>query len=242
MSVGRIHSIESLGSLDGPGIRTVFFMQGCNMQCLYCHNRDSWDCSGGKSISTDEIVRSTLSYCDYYGGRGGVTFSGGEPLLQSDFLIEVVGELKKRGIHTALDTSGSIFSESSRRLIELVDLVILDIKHSDIGQYEELCRYSGSNTFKTLEFLQNGHSPYWIRQVILKGYTASISQVDKLQQIVSRGLFPEKVELLPYHKMGLEKWTALNCESPLQGIDPPSEDLMSQLNTRLYNSFTVSKK
>lgn len=237
MNPGRIHSIETMGTLDGPGIRTVFFMQGCNMQCLYCHNRDSWDLSSGKAISKEEIVETVSSYRAYYGGNGGVTFSGGEPLLQSSFLLDVVIELKKRGIHTALDTSGSVYSRESRELLGAVDLVILDIKNSDDKVFRELCGLSSRNMKANLVYLQEGKTPYWIRQVILEGYTDSQKQMDDLSRMLKRGKPPLKIELLPYHGMGMEKWDAAGQHYGLKGAVPPDRELMNQLNMRLRNSL-----
>lgn len=236
MNEGRIHSMETLGSLDGPGIRTVFFMQGCNMKCLYCHNRDSWDKNSGRVISVEEILFIVRSYRDYYGETGGVTFSGGEPLLQSEFLLEVVLELNKISIHTAIDTSGSVFSETTRILLDLADLVILDIKHSDRLKYRSICYFPGDPAFNTLKFLQHGETPYWIRQVILEGYTDSVDQVDHLRRITEKGRYPVKIELLPYHDMGKIKWTNMNENYILKDIKTPSNKLMNQLKRRLYNS------
>ncbi|MBI9099385.1 MAG: pyruvate formate lyase-activating protein [Spirochaetaceae bacterium] len=233
MKTGRIHSIESLGSLDGPGIRTVFFMQGCNMKCLYCHNRDSWDCRGGEVISTGEILSAVKSYRAYYGHTGGVTFSGGEPLLQSDFLLEVVTGLKDMGVHCAIDTSGSLYNGNTERLIDQTDLVILDIKHSDPHMYRTLCGSDGSASFRTLEYLKKSRTPYWIRQVIVPGYTDSFQQIDMLKELIMGKKSPERVELLPYHDGGKDKWISLGQQYPLEAIGSPPSDLMSVLRTRL---------
>lgn len=238
MLTGRLHSIETLGSLDGPGLRTVFFMQGCNMRCLYCHNRDSWEVAGGKVCSSGELVEAALSYREYYGEKGGVTFSGGEPLLQADFLIEAVRELKRLGIHTALDTSGSVYSEKSRELFRLADLVMLDIKHSDKARYPELCGFPGGNAFSNLRYLQLQGLKYWIRQVIVEGYTDSEEQADGLARLLAARNPPEKTELLPYHDMGLSKWTASGSRYPLGGIKPPPAERMELLRNRLRGLST----
>lgn len=236
MSKGRIHSIESMGTLDGPGLRTVFFMQGCNMRCLYCHNRDSWDPRSGREISVDEILESAASYKSYYGMSGGVTFSGGEPLLQSSFLLQAVNKLKKEGIHTAVDTSGSLFSRDTRELFDAVDLVILDIKHSNSYRFRELCGLPIENLRRNLEYLQKGGTAYWIRQVIAGGYTDTHQQINSLSRMIRRGAEPVKIELLPYHAMGMEKWAEAGEEYRLSHLEPPSGDLMDQLNMRLRNS------
>ena len=242
MKSGRLHSVESLGALDGPGLRTVFFMQGCNMKCLYCHNRDSWSPIGGGVITVEDILKQVSSYREYYGKTGGVTFSGGEPLLQYDFLIDVITELKKLEIHTAVDTSGSVFNVKTNELFDLVDLVILDIKNSDPLMFSELCSHNSENTFSNLSYLQNSQNEYWIRQVIIEKYSDTEDQIDKLSDMLDLANRPGKIELLPYHSMGNEKWIHRGEPYPLKDVEPPSEELMNQLNTRLYRSSTVSRK
>ena len=233
MIKGCIHSVETMGTLDGPGLRTVFFLQGCNMRCVYCHNRDSWSTAGGEICTVDNIVSTALSYREYYGDEGGVTFSGGEPLLQSDFLAEAVNALNKRGIRTAVDTSGSVFNKNTIKIFNLADLIILDIKHSDKEQYGRLCSFSGNPAFSCLEYLQSGSIKYWVRQVIAEGYTDSVGQVDNLAEILASGNQPERVELLSYHDMGKEKWKKCGKEYPLEGVFPPSEERMRFLRGRI---------
>jgi pyruvate formate lyase activating enzyme len=234
--------VETLGSLDGPGVRTVFFLQGCNMKCLYCHNRDSWSLSGGSLYTIDKILSIVERYISYYGKKGGVTFSGGEPLLQCDFLIEILKELKKMNVHTCIDTSGSLFNQKSREVINLADLVILDIKHSKRSFYESLCSFPGDTAFDNLKYLQNCEKAYWIRQVILEGYSDDIKQVEELGSLLQSANPPEKIQLLPFHQMGREKWISLGEKNPLEGVKPPAELRMDQLKSRLYNSFTESRK
>ncbi len=233
MIQGRIHSIETMGTLDGPGIRTVFFLQGCNMQCVYCHNRDSWSLNGGELYSVDKVVSTALSYREYYGENGGVTFSGGEPLLQGDFLFEAAASLKKYGISTAVDTSGSVFNEKTVEIFSLVDLVILDIKHSAVDKYESICSFPGRPAFASLKFLQKNRTRYWIRQVIVDSYTDTVEQVDRLVEILDSDNPPERIELLPYHSMGSNKWLKYGKNCPLEGISPPSKEKMSELKSRL---------
>ncbi len=233
MIQGRIHSIETMGTLDGPGIRTVFFLQGCNMQCVYCHNRDSWSLNGGELYTVGKVVSTALSYREYYGEDGGVTFSGGEPLLQGDFLFEAAASLKKYGISTAVDTSGSVFNRKVAELFRLVDLVILDIKHSDMNQYGRICSFSGDSAFCCLEYLQNSNIRYRVRQVIVEGYTDTVEQVDHLAEILESDNPPERVELLPYHDMGKNKWANCGKEYPLDGVLPPTEERVGLLRGRL---------
>ena len=229
MTSCRLHSIETMGTLDGPGIRTVFFLQGCNMKCRYCHNRDSWDTGCGTEYSVSDIVSTAESYRDYCGPDGGVTFSGGEPLLQADFLLEAVAALKEKGINTAIDTSGSVFNEKTRKLFNAADLIILDIKHADASEYPRICSFPGDNTFSNLRYLQSGQKRYWIRQVIAEGLTDCIDQVSRLRKLLQTGNAPEKIELLPYHDMGREKWTALGDDYPMEGTSPPLKEKMLKL-------------
>ncbi|MBI9104842.1 MAG: 4Fe-4S cluster-binding domain-containing protein [Spirochaetales bacterium] len=249
MIKGRLHSIETLGTLDGPGLRTVFFMQGCNMKCLYCHNRDSWSLNGGREFSLDELISTVISYREYYGEEGGVTFSGGEPLLQADFLIDVVKELKAMYIHTAIDTSGSLFNEKTRKLFGLADLIILDIKHARKNEYKSVCSYPGEMAFANLAFLQESNKKYWVRQVIVDGYTDDERQVEELKNLLQFGKTgrsdspcnsdypeksvnkPERIELLPYHAMGKEKWLTCGMAYPLTGMEPPSTGRMRLLES-----------
>lgn len=233
MKTGLIHSVETLGLLDGPGLRTVFFMQGCNMRCIYCHNRDSLDIEGGRSCTVGEIADTALRYREYHGEDGGVTFSGGEPLLQAEFLIEAVKALRSRGIKTALDTSGSFYNEKTRILFGLVDLVILDIKHSDKRRYPELCRFPGENAFANLEYIRRNSVRYWIRQVVVGGYTDTEEQAAKLARLFDSGHKPEKIELLPYHETGREKWSACGEAYPLEGAEPPSAARMKLLREKI---------
>ena len=235
-TVGRLHSIETMGTLDGPGLRTVFFMQGCNMRCLYCHNRDSWERSGGTEYSVQDLVKTAESYREYHGPDGGVTFSGGEPLLQADFLLEVVSELKTRGIHTAIDTSGSVFSEKTRRLFELTDLVILDIKHALESEYTRICSFPADSAFSTLRYLQAGRKSYWVRQVIAEGFTDSTEQVMQLKKLLQTGNRPEIIELLSFHHMGREKWKACGDNYPMEKSFPPDEIKMEMLKSIISGS------
>lgn len=231
----QVHKIESLGALDGPGLRTVIFLQGCNMRCLYCHNRDSWDFSAGTNISFDEILSVILSNRPYFGAKGGVTFSGGEPLVQATALLKFIKVLKEQGIHITIDTSGSISSEKVEEIFDLADLVILDIKHAQSDRFLDLCGLSDEPVKKNLQYLQQKATDYWIRQVVLEGYTDSIDQIDRLKKLLSRGSLPQKVQLLPYHAMGQEKWESLEEEYVLAGVKPPTNELMDQLNMRLRN-------
>ena len=238
---GLVHSVESMGSLDGPGLRTVFFMQGCNMRCCYCHNPDSWSPSGGAEYSAEDILSAALDYKPYYGDSGGVTFSGGEPLLQADFLIEAVELLKAHGIASAVDTSGSVFNKKTRTLFNAAALVILDIKHAKKERYLEICSFPGDATFENLQYLQKNKIRYWIRQVVAAGLTDDDRQIDELAALLQEGARPEKTELLAYHSMGAEKWSevedaytrSVSLTEILRSLTPPEPARLKFLQSRL---------
>lgn len=224
---GRIHSIETLGLLDGPGIRTIFFLQGCPLRCSYCHNPDTQQIVGGNEMTSDEIVQTAKRYLPYYRhSDGGVTFSGGEPLLQGAFLLETLKLLKAEGIHTALDTSGFGQEKYFDEILELVDVVLLDIKHFDRNEHQKLTgvKMKGRNLF--LNRLANFKGKIWIRHVMLPGMTDSSNAMDLLYRSI-RFLATkiEKIEILPYHKMGVEKYKALEMAVPLQDIPEMDHDV-----------------
>ena len=192
---GRVHAIQTLGTVDGPGLRTVIFLQGCPLRCFYCHNPKSWDFSSGTLMSVDEIVEKILKFKDYYGETGGVTLSGGEPTAQAEFASELFKRLHKHSIHTALDTAGPILNPVVRELLNHTDLVILDIKSTDS---EEFRRITGGELSNTQEFLDECLSmgkPLWIRQVIISGLNDDFKHMDALSEFL-RGKDIERVELL----------------------------------------------
>lgn len=220
---GKIHSFETLGGLDGPGIRTVIFLQGCPMRCKYCHNADTFDVSGGIDMTVKETIEFCRRYKNYYGEKGGVTLSGGEPLFQSEFIIALLEAFKRENIHTVLDTSGCVYAP---RALDLADLIILDIKHTDPAEFEKLTGHSMENTLKTLEYCKLKKHKYWIRQVIACGITDNESQVAALKAMSGNA---EKIELLPYHDMGKDKWEKAGLEYQLF-VDPPTIELMEKLH------------
>jgi len=223
----RIHSIETLGALDGPGIRTVIFFQGCPMRCAYCHNADMLFAAGGEEKSAGELVNFCARFKNYYGEEGGVTLSGGEPLLQYEAAAELIEALKKEGIHTALDTSGAVFAKNA---LAAADLVILDIKHTDPSAFLRLTGHSIHNTLKTLEFLKAGGKPFWVRQVVASGITDSPDQIAALRKIAAGAA---RVELLPYHALGAEKWAKCGLEYALKDLKPPDEKTMERLRKQV---------
>lgn len=224
--IGKIHSIETFGTVDGPGIRFVVFMQGCTLKCKYCHNRDTWDLHSGTPTSTQELIKHILNYKSYMDNSGGgVTVSGGEPLLQSEFVTELFKKLKELGIHTALDTAGSLpISNQIKELLQYTDLVILDIKHINDEKAKDLTGFSNKNNLEFAKYLNNINKPMWIRQVLVPGYTDDKFDLQKLKNFIDTLKNVEKVEILPYHNLGMFKWEELGIEYELKDVVPPSQE------------------
>lgn len=215
--VGRIHSFESLGAADGPGIRFVIFMQGCSLKCKYCQNRDTWDINGGTEYTVEEIFNKILRYKNYIMNNGGVTISGGEPLLQVEFLIELFKLLKKENIHTCIDTSGNVaLTEKVKELIELTDLFLLDIKSINDEVCKDLTGVSNKNELNFAKYLSDNGKELWIRQVIVPGITDDENDLVELSKFIKSLKTVKKVELLKYHDLGKFKWENLNLEYPLK--------------------------
>ena len=224
--VGKINSIQTLGAVDGPGVRFVLFMQGCPLRCAYCHNPDTWDMSGGENVYADEIFGKVLRYKEYYEG-GGITVSGGEPLLQADFVYELFSLCKKEGIHTALDTSGCIWNESVERLLEVTDLCLLDYKMTNADDYKKytLCEKSKVDAF--LGELQKRNIDTWLRQVIVKGINDTRENVERLYAVRDAHPCVKKVELLPFRKLCMPKYENLGIDFPLAEVpETTSEDIL----------------
>lgn len=221
----KIHSIDTFGTVDGPGVRFVIFMQGCHLQCEYCHNRDTWDINSGKYISKDDLLEQILKYKTYIMPNGGVTVSGGEPLLQPHFLISLFKELKKHGIHTAIDTSGMVeLTDTIKELLSLTDLVLLDIKHINSEKCKDLVGFSNEKELAFAKYLSDNNIPIWIRQVLIPGYTDNENDLLKLKEFIDSLKTVERVELLPYHNLGEYKWKELNLEYKLKDIRPANSD------------------
>lgn len=222
---GRIHSFESLGAVDGPGVRFVVFMQGCSLKCKYCQNRDTWNLKGGTTYSSDEIVEKILRYKNYIMPNGGVTISGGEPLLQTKFLIELFTKLKNYNIHTCIDTSGSVvLTDEIKELIDLTDLFLLDIKCINDEKAINLTAVSNKKELEFARYLSNINKPMWIRQVLVPGYTDDEQDLIKLREFISTLKFVEKVEVLPYHDLGKFKWEQLGEVYPLENVRTANND------------------
>ncbi len=218
--IGRIHSFETLGAVDGPGIRFIIFMQGCPLRCKFCHNRDTWDCSGGKEYTVDEIFERIMRYKNYFTvSGGGVTVSGGEPLLQIDFLIALFTKLKDAGISTALDTSGMFdITEKIKKLINLTDLFLVDIKCINDKICKDLVGHSNKKELEFIKYLNFIGKEIWIRQVIVPGITDHEDDLYNLRDFINSIEHITKVDLLPYHDLGKYKWINMNEVYPLENI------------------------
>ncbi len=223
---GRIHSFESFGTVDGPGIRFVVFMQGCPMRCLYCHNPDTWVFSAGTEYTAEQVCQRALKYKSYFVGGGGVTVSGGEPLCQAQFVGELFTLLKEHGVGTALDTSGVLFDETDVHkfddLLAVTDLVLLDIKHIDGDEHKKLTGHSNRNILAFARYLSDIGKPVWIRHVLVPGITDDDKYLYRLRDFISSLGNVDKVEVVPYHTMGEVKYKKLGIDYPLAGVNPPT--------------------
>lgn len=228
--LGRIHSFESFGTVDGPGIRFVTFLQGCPLRCKYCHNPDTWG-AGGTEYSVEEVVERALKYKNYFGDKGGVTVTGGEPLLQIEFVIQLFTALKLKGIHTCVDTSGFTFNKDNERsvelhkqLIEVTDLFLLDIKHIDDEKCKALTGQSNKNTLNFAKFLSDNGKKMWIRQVLVPAWTDNEEDLNKTRAFIDTLATVEKVEVLPYHSMGKVKYDKLGIEYAFKDMQTPTKE------------------
>jgi len=223
---GNIHSLETFGTVDGPGIRFVIFMQGCALRCKYCHNRDTWDTTKNTLMSSDELVEKIDNYKKYMEfSNGGVTVTGGEPLLQVKFLIELFTKLKEAGYHTAIDTSGMFpLTDDIKKLLLLTDLVLLDIKHINDEKCKELVGFSNKLELEFAKYLSDNNIPIWIRQVIIPGITDDEKDLLELKNFIASLKTVQKVELQAYHNMGKFKWENLGFEYPLKDVKNATDE------------------
>ena len=234
--MGRIHSIESFGAVDGPGIRFVVFMQGCPMRCQYCHNPDTWAFSGGKEMSVEQLMAEIYKYRHYFGSDGGVTVSGGEPLVQIDFVTELFKVLKEEGIHTCLDTSGVLFNRNEStlkkfdELIKYTDLVLLDIKHIDSNKHESLTLHKNENILDFAKYLSDNNIKIWVRHVLVPTINTDEESLSGLRCFIETLSNVDKVEILPYHSMGASKYKELGIKYQLEGIEPPTQEQIKMAN------------
>ena len=241
-SKGFVHSLESFGSVDGPGVRFVVFLQGCKMRCKYCHNPETWS-DGGIEYTPQQLFDKVWKYRLYWGKdgkKGGVTVSGGEPLLQIEFVTEFFRVLKSHGVHTTLDTSGQPFSESEEflakfnQLLEYTDLVMLDLKHIQDENHKALTGFHNKNILKMAQYLSDKGVPMWIRHVLVPGLTDAEEDLLALGDFISGLKTVEKVEILPYHTLGLFKWEKLNIAYPLEGVPTPTKEQIKRAEELLH--------
>lgn len=237
MRTGRIHSFQSLGTVDGPGVRCVVFAQGCPLRCICCHNPDTWDPDGGESTDTDTLTNKILRFRSYFGKEGGVTVSGGEPLMQAAFFAELFAKLKTAGIHTALDTSGCLWNDDVSALLSVTDLVLLDHKYPTEEEYRENVRGSLAVTERFLGQLQSRGIDTWFRRVIIPGRTDTEASVRSLNAAAERYSVVRKIELLPFRNLCKEKYDALGIPFPLADTETPDRVTMERLNALLDEKY-----
>ena len=226
---GRLHSIETFGAVDGPGIRTVFFMQGCPARCLYCHNPDSWDEKGGRNIEIEEIVHWAERGRPYYGDKGGVTFSGGEPLLQGEFLIQAINALKETGIDSAIDASGTYVDEFTEDAVRASELVLLDIKHPIAERFEIITGRKQESLFKLIDIINRNGKHVWVRNVVVPDINDTEEDIEALNDFMKNIRYIDKVELLGYHTMAVNKYGKLGITYRLKGVPPMDGQRLNQL-------------
>ena len=219
----RVHSYESFGAVDGPGIRLVVFLQGCPLRCLFCHNPDAWDPCGGTETPVEEIVRRARRMRPYFGEDGGVTFSGGEPLLQAAAVLEATRALQAEGIHVALDTSGALDTPEALELLDAVDLVLLDVKHPDAQRFREVTGVDQGATRHVFDHLRATQKPVWIRQVVAHGLNATAEEKAATRAFIA-GLNVERIDRLPYHELGIHKYEALGLTYRGTELSPPTKE------------------
>lgn len=237
---GRIHSTENFGTVDGPGVRFIVFTQGCKMRCEFCHNPDTWKIGGGREVTTDEVIEEALKYRGYWGEEGGITVSGGEPLLQLDFLTDLFKKAKALGIHTTIDTCGRPFTYEEpffskfNELMKYTDMLLFDIKHIDNEGHKKLTMNPNDSILEMAKYLSEINKPVWIRHVLVPQRTDYDEFLVRLDAFIKTLNNVDKVEVLPYHTMGIFKWEDLGLDYPLKGIEPPTSDRVENAKKLLH--------
>ena len=247
MSAGYIHSTESFGSVDGPGVRYIIFTSGCPMRCKYCHNPDTWNLTGGKLMEPKDLISDALKCKSYWNKYGGITVSGGEPLFQIDFLLELFTLAKEKNINTCIDTSGAPFTtegdwfEKFNKLLPLCDLFLLDIKHIDEDEHLKLTSHTGKNIKQLFKYLDEKKKPIWIRHVLVPGFTDNDEYLERTRDFIRELHNVERVEILPYHSLGKMKYDKLGLDYPLKETPSPSKERIENakriLECEKYNEW-----
>ena len=238
MTYGYIHSFESFGAVDGPGIRFIVFLKGCLLKCLYCHNPDTWRGEQSLKMTAVEVMQKNIQYKNFISG-GGVTISGGEPLLQPEFCRELIDLCHTEGIHTAIDTSGAVPLEKSGTAIKKADLLLLDIKDIDENDCVALTGRSNKNTLKTLDYCEEISKPVWIRHVIVPQYTLCYEKLKRTAEYLSRYKCIQRADILPYHSMGKYKWNELGLDYKLDNIPEPTKEEIDSAR-RIFRKYNIN--
>lgn len=239
---GKIHSVESFGSVDGPGVRYIVFLQGCHMRCKYCHNPETWAMDGGEELTAKEVFDKAYRYRNYWKKNGGITVSGGEALLQIDFVIELFKLAKEKGVHTTLDTSGNPFTreeaflEKFNELMKVTDLFMLDIKQMNDEKHKNLTGWTNANILDLAKYLSDNGKAMWIRHVLVPGITSEDEDLEQLRDFVASLKTVERFEILPYHTLGVFKWADLGVDYELEGVLPPTKDEIKHAEDVLHTS------
>lgn len=224
----KVHSYESMGTYDGPGLRLVVFLQGCPFRCLYCANPDTISLTGGRVTSPGEILDMAISQKPFFGRKGGITFSGGEPTLQAENLVPLFHRLKDSGIHICLDTNGGIWNRHVEELLSLTDLVLLDIKQFDPGRHKALTGCSNVQTLRTAEWLEENGRPFWMRYVLVPGYSDSENDIRNLGRSLGCYHSIRRVEILPYHRLGVHKYEAMGLDYKLEDVNENTKEQLDR--------------
>ncbi|MCG0667190.1 formate acetyltransferase activating enzyme [Lactiplantibacillus plantarum] len=247
--IGYVHSIETFGSVDGPGIRYVAFLQGCHMRCQYCHNPDTWKLNVGDQMTADEILEDAAKYRAFWGKTGGITVSGGESLVQIDFILDLFEKAKAMNISTCLDTSGQPFTREQtffdkfERLMKVTDISLVDIKHIDSAKHKQLTQYGNENILDMIQYMAQHHDDMWIRHVLVPQRTDYDEDLKKLGDYIAKipNDVVQKVEVLPYHTLGVKKYHEMKIKYRLEGIESPTQDRVANaeklLHTADYNGY-----
>ncbi len=242
--LGNIHSIESCGTVDGPGIRFVVFTQGCPMRCLYCHNPDTWNTKENQLMSVDEILAQYDGVKEFC--HGGITVTGGEPMLQMDFVTELFKKAQEKGIHTALDTSGALFNKNNTEkvdeLLKYTSLVLLDIKHIDDEEHKKLTKHTNKNILEFAKYLSEQKKPMWVRHVVVPGITFNPEYLEKLGLFLASLHNVVALDVLPYHDMALPKYKNLGIAYPLEGVPPLTKEQALEAKKIILNAYKLAKE